>query len=87
MYFVYVLQSTVDQQLYVGFSENLEQRLKSHNDGEVTSTQSRRPWERIFYECYINKADALRREKYLKTTMGKRALKMMLRETFSVGTE
>lgn len=84
MYFVYVLRSSIDQQLYVGFSENLDQRLKSHNNGEVTSTQFKRPWERIFYECYTNKADALRREKYLKTTMGKRALKMMLRETLHI---
>ena len=43
--------------------------------------QERRPLELIFYEVYFNKKDALRREKYFKTTAGKKALKIMLRET------
>ena len=81
MYFVYVLQSKVDGQLYVGFTEDLDERLHSHNKGSVPSTQNRKPWQRIFSECYIQKGDALRREQYLKTTAGKRVLKLMLRDT------
>ena len=84
MFYVYVLQSTINGQLYVGFSEDLDERLKAHNSGEVISTKSHRPWKRIFYECYTNKADALRREQYLKTTAGKRALHIMLRETLAM---
>ncbi|MDA0376281.1 MAG: GIY-YIG nuclease family protein [bacterium] len=81
MFYIYVLQSQKDQQLYVGYTTNLKQRLATHNKGSVTSTKSRRPWKIIFAEIYINQNDALRREKYLKTTVGKRALKLMLRET------
>lgn len=84
MYFVYVLRSLSNQKLYVGFTEDLQERLATHNRGEVISTKARRPWEMIFYECYFNKADALRREQYLKTTAGKRGLKMMLYETLRV---
>lgn len=81
MYFVYILRSLMNQQLYVGFTEDLKERLETHNRGEVISTKAHRPWKMIFYECYIHKADALRREQYLKTTAGKRGLKMMLCET------
>lgn len=81
MYFVYVLRSLTNQQLYVGFTEDLKERLATHNRGEVISTKAQRPWEMIFYECYTNKMDALRREQYLKTTAGKRGLKMMLHKT------
>jgi len=81
MFYLYVLQSAANQQLYVGFSEDLNKRLAAHNAGDVISTKAHRPWKCIFHECYINKADALRREGYLKTTVGKRALKLMLRET------
>lgn len=81
MYFVYVLRSFTNQKLYVGFTENLKERLTTHNRGEVISTKTQRPWKVIFYECYTNKMDALRREQYLKTTAGKRGLKMMLRGT------
>ncbi|MDO8648228.1 MAG: GIY-YIG nuclease family protein [Candidatus Peregrinibacteria bacterium] len=79
--FVYVLRSTLDRQLYVGFSTKLRDRLLTHNAGKVRSTKSRRPWHLVFFECYSNKSDALRREQYFKTTMGKRALKLMLRHT------
>ncbi len=81
MFVVYVLRSTSNQQLYVGFTEDFKERLKTHNDGRVISTKAHRPWKPIFLECYIEKGDALRRELYLKTTAGKRALKLMLRET------
>lgn len=40
------------------------------------------PVELVFYEAYRNKYDALRREKYLKTSKGKSTLKNMLREFF-----
>lgn len=81
MFFVYVLKSSITGGLYVGFTENLEKRLAAHNAGDVTSTKAHLPWQRIFYECYIDKGDALRRERYFKTTQGKRALKFMLRKT------
>tara|TARA_Y100000310_G_C20504346_1_gene725649 strand:+ start:173 stop:427 length:255 start_codon:yes stop_codon:yes gene_type:complete len=81
MYFIYILQSTQDERLYVGYTENIRNRLKTHNKGSVPSTKSQRPWKLLFFECYTNQSDALRREKYFKTTVGKRALKLMLRET------
>ena len=84
MFFVYVLRSAIDRQLYVGFSEHLRDRVMTHNAGKVTSTKSRIPWKLIFFECYTEKGDALRREQYFKTTMGKRALKLMLRKTLQI---
>jgi putative endonuclease len=44
------------------------------------ATKSNTPWVVIFYEAYLHRDDALRREKYLKTTQGKQALRRMLRE-------
>ncbi|MSR67611.1 GIY-YIG nuclease family protein [Candidatus Peribacteria bacterium] len=81
MFVVYVIRSTLNRQLYVGFTEDFKQRLETHNAGKVISTKAYRPWKPIFLECYSSKGDALRRELYLKTTSGKRALKLMLRET------
>ncbi|MEK7590952.1 MAG: GIY-YIG nuclease family protein [Patescibacteria group bacterium] len=62
----------------------MQQRLETHNKGSVTSTKSKRPWKLIFAETYISQDDALRREKYLKTTQGKNAIKHMLRETLKL---
>jgi len=79
-YCVYVLFSHYDKDLYVGFSANLARRLNEHRYGKVLSTKGRRPLELIYTEFHSNKYDALRREKYLKTTTGKKGLKLMLRE-------
>ena len=84
MFIVYVIRSLQNQQLYVGYTTDLKQRLETHNKGSVTSTKSKRPWKLIFAEAYISQGDALRREKYFKTTQGKNALKHMLRETLEL---
>ena len=78
---VYVLQSEKDLLLYHGFTTNIEKRIIDHNKGNTISTSKRRPLKLVFCEFYINREDALRREKYLKTTQGKRMLKLMLRDT------
>ena len=74
-YYIYVLQSGIDGKFYVGYTENLEQRLTSHNDGKVVSTRNRRPMKLVYYEFCLNKTDAINRERYLKTAWGKRYIK------------
>jgi len=66
--------------MYIGYSANLTNRLRDHHGGKVLSTKGRRPFELIYTEFHSNKYDALRREKYFKTTAGKKGLKLMLRE-------
>lgn len=77
----YVLFSEKDAMLYIGYSSNLENRLKSHNYGNVKSTSNRRPLKLIFCEFYLFEKDARKREMYFKTTAGKKAIKLMLRST------
>jgi putative endonuclease len=74
-YFVYVLKSLKDLNYYVGYTNNLEERLKQHNSGKVVSTISRTPFIIVYFEACFNQKDALHREKYLKTTYGKRYIK------------
>ena len=66
--------------MYIGYSANLTNRLRDHNKGNVLSTKGRRPLQLIYTEFHSNKYDALRREKYFKTTIGKKGLKLMIRE-------
>ncbi|PIR53072.1 excinuclease ABC subunit C [Candidatus Peregrinibacteria bacterium CG10_big_fil_rev_8_21_14_0_10_49_10] len=81
MFHVYILHSEKDDGLYTGFTTNVRNRLKEHNEGSVISTKARRPLKLIFLESYTNKGDAVRREKYLKTAVGRKMLKVMLRNT------
>jgi putative endonuclease len=78
MFYVYILKSKLDNKLYTGFSSNLRKRLVGHERGEVDSTKNRRPLELIYYEAYKDKENALKREKFLKTTKGKVQLRKQI---------
>lgn len=82
-YYVYILRSKIKDFIYVGFSEDLKTRIKTHNKGENISTKPYIPLELIHYEAYKNIKDAKRRELYLKSNKGKTTLKTMLKEYFN----
>jgi putative endonuclease len=69
--------------LYVGFTDDLRRRYYEYSQGKVKSTKNLRPLKLIFYETFINKNDAVRREKYFKTDKGKKMIKVVLREYFA----
>ena len=78
MEYVYVLQSNKDRNFYTGWTNDLRKRLLEHNSGNVFSTKSRKPFKLIYYEACLNRKDAQKREKYLKTAWGKRYIKSRL---------
>ena len=80
MYYIYILQSKKDKQFYVGYTDDLKNRLKLHNAGRVESTKNRLPFELVYYEACKNQQDATHREKYLKTSWGKRFIKVRLKK-------
>jgi len=83
MYYIYALLSQKDKNLYVGYTINLKQRLNSHMRGAILSTKNRRPLEIVYYEASLNQKDALRRERYLKSSWGKRYLKNRIKNCLS----
>lgn len=69
----------VDRKLYTGVTSNLKRRFEEHNNGKGHSTKDRRPFVLIYYESCLHKHDAEHREKYLKTTHGKRFIRNRLK--------
>lgn len=82
MYYVYILYSELDKQLYTGYSDDLKTRYEKHQKGFIKATKHRRPLKLIYYEAYLKEPDARRREFYLKGGKGKTELKIQLREIF-----
>lgn len=74
-YFTYVLLSKKDGMFYTGYTQNLEIRLDQHSRGDVPSTEKRRPLLLIYAESCLSRDDALNRERYLKSGMGKRYIR------------
>ena len=77
-HYVYVLRSTSDHGLYIG-SANLRKRFQQHAQGDSFATSYRGPWKLIYYEAYLEQADALGRERYLKSGAGRRFLRSQLK--------
>ena len=75
MQIVYVLQSAKDNNLYIGCTSNLKNRLISHLSGRVLSTKSRLPLKLVYKEEYTDKYEAYRMERFYKTAVGKRVLR------------
>ncbi len=65
-YYVYILFSLKDNNLYVGKSSDIFKRLERHNNGQVLATKSRRPLKLIHLEVFRDAGQAFLREKELK---------------------
>ena len=77
MYFVYAIKSELGGRIYVGMCGNTEVRLKEHNAGKTRSTKGFRPWRMIYRETVADRVAARKKEKYLKSGIGKTFLKSL----------
>lgn len=62
LYYVYVLQSLKDHRYYIGFTTDVEARLRFHNAGLQHSTRDRIPFRLVLFETFATKEEALKRE-------------------------
>lgn len=69
---MYILHSTEFNKFYVGLSQNIDKRLKEHNEGWSKSTRPYIPWRVVHSEKFKTRMEARTREKYLKTAAGRR---------------
>ncbi|MDH4330489.1 MAG: GIY-YIG nuclease family protein [Candidatus Moranbacteria bacterium] len=79
MFYVYILLSEKDGNFYIGMTGDLKRRIGEHKAGKVKSTKHRKPIELICYEAYTEKKDAQRREKFLKSSDGKKDIRIRLK--------
>ncbi len=82
MFTVYILHSEKHDKIYVGYTTNLDERFKSHNElGTRGWTIKYRPWKIIHTEVFHTKKEAMAREKQLKSGQGRQ----WIRHTFVKG--
>ncbi|KIA97037.1 endonuclease [Flavobacterium sp. KMS] len=76
---VYILYSEKFNKNYTGYTSNLIERFKSHNFIETKGyTIKFRPWEVIHVEFFSSKSKAMKREKYLKSGIGREFIKNLI---------
>ncbi|MEK7084657.1 MAG: GIY-YIG nuclease family protein [Patescibacteria group bacterium] len=84
MYSVYFLQSLSNGKYYVGMTEKSPvERLREHNYGTNSWTKQNGPFELVYFERYLCKEDALRREIFYKSGFGRKVRDIILRVQLS----
>ena len=77
---VYVLYSEKYNKTYTGFTSNLLERFKSHNEFATKGyTIKFRPWTVIHVEFFKEKKEAIKREKFLKSGQGRSFFKSLIK--------
>ena len=78
MFYVYVLKSSKNGRLYTGSTNDLKRRLIEHNGQQSKYTKYTAPFDLIYKEKHLTKAEAYKRELFLKTGKGREFLKTIL---------
>ena len=65
-YYVYILQSDTTGRYYCGQCNNVNNRLKRHNAGEMKSTKAGCPWSLIGYLEFDRRSEAVQMERKIK---------------------
>ncbi len=82
---IYVLFSEKWNQTYVGCASDVSARLVWHNAGRVRSTRHGRPWRVIYQESLGGYREARQREKYLKSSAGRKTLRLLIGDSIRTG--
>ena len=78
MYYVYIILNESKTRTYTGVTDNVERRLDEHNIGKVKSSSPYRPYKVIHTESFRTLSEARRKERFYKSTTGRRKLKEMV---------
>lgn len=77
-WYIYILQSEKNGKYYIGYTSNVDERLKTHNQKMVRATKSGAPWKIIHTEEFQNRQEAYRRERQIKRYKSGEAFKKLI---------
>ena len=78
MYYVYILYSKDFNRYYVGHCEDIDIRLKRHNNRGVPSTKPFVPWALVYNEVFATRAEAANREKEIKNKKSRKYIEYLI---------
>jgi len=78
-FFTYILRSALTGRFYIGHAEDLARRVGEHNSNRVDATKYRGPWEVAYTEEFATRAEAGRRERYIKSQKSRKWIEQLVR--------
>ena len=82
-YYVYIIQTLIDGTYYVGFTQNVDERVTRHNQRRSKYTRGRGPWELVGTEEFADRSSAMKREKEIKSRKKKEYIESLVRTSRS----
>lgn len=80
MYSVYIIYSQKLNKYYIGYSSDVEDRIKKHNSNSKGFTNLGKPWTLIYSEQYDSKMEAMAREKQLKNWKNRERIEQLIKK-------
>ena len=81
-YFVYALLSEDNKQIYKGMTSNIERRLQEHKNKQNNTTKYFGKFKLILLKEFTTRVEARKREKYIKSGIGREFLHRLIRRSF-----
>jgi putative endonuclease len=78
MYYVYILYSLRIEKYYIGSTDDLSRRLQEHERGKTTFSKNGTPWELKYYEVYVSRSDAYKRELEIKKKKSRKYIEQLI---------
>ena len=78
MHYTYILFSSSINKYYIGYTVNLELRLERHNSGWGKFSSKGIPWELVYYEKFLTKSDAMKREYEIKSMKSRKYIENLI---------
>ncbi|MGC9513821.1 MAG: GIY-YIG nuclease family protein [Fidelibacterota bacterium] len=79
MYYTYILYSKKVDRYYVGYTSDLEERLKRHHDHKISYTSNRGPWKLVWYKAFDSKSAAYACERSIKKMKSRKYIETLIR--------
>ena len=77
-YQLYILQSQSTNRYYVGQTQDVQKRLAYHNGNYSKALKNRGPWRLVYSEGYATRAEAMRRERQIKSWKDRAMIEKLL---------
>lgn len=78
-FYVYIVYNKKHDRFYIGQTENLDERVKDHNDKRFSKSYTARfngEWELVYKKEFTSRSEAIKREKQLKSYRGREHIKL-----------
>ena len=81
MHYCYILYSEKFDKYYIGYTTDINDRLRRHNSAHKGFTNTGKPWILCYFESFEEKTNALKREKELKSWKNKAKIKELIEKS------